>query len=469
MSEYRQLIHPEQTGASDDDRTQAQVAATRFADYLRGTGEETEEPVGGVSLMETPQWKYLAFQGAVMDRDAVDGLVMEVSIPEVRPGEINPDIFAERLVGSMLAGVAEDTRLLLYLEKSLGFSIGEVIGSVREYIKSLDLNETSRKSLFDQVSAMRQYARRLHDNGDNIEIRLVDKSEIGIRDVVESKRDVNISSGEYLMVRSSESLEVESADGIETWQSGNVLAVVVVCDEYRTEGDYDQGQDSVAVVDGEESILMVVADGVSQSFMGGYSSKEIVKYVVSLGTANLHSNWVGAAEACRVIHEDMVVPDTGIPMLNSVLAKKKNKAGSQSTLLQLRVDKKSGVVTGLLGGDGLMMVVRKGGRVEKWENWGRRAIGPDSVLSTKFGAMGTPMELVDVTGELVLSEGDYLLLSTDGIHGHRVEEVAQALSKGEVSSVKEIVAREAVVDSKAGEHDDDRGVVVYRQGQLKGK
>lgn len=406
------------------------------------------------SVLEETNYKLFVEQSGMMQQESVYGI--QAAIPEV--DDLND--FSNRLVGSILDSRPDDARMLVYAEKRLrenGSSQRDIALAIGETVNNLP----PEKCAENMKGELKNHTRFLREQffrefGGRINI----KSE----DVPKNEKVLNSTSG-YIYTRDG-GLE-KGKEGIVDYMTDPETGVEAYCcssfegiDGY---GSPDYGEDSVGFFRVGDKVVLIEADGVGQSFMGSYASQGAIDGIVERGGLDLVGNTQIAGEKLKGIHDGLIIPDDVIPMLKNVLEKKKNISGSQTMLNQISIDSKTGEVDGCFMGDGGFTILRKdGSRVDYDCAVNTNSKGDSKIrLSTLEGLIGLPANLEDVGAKnLVLANGDTILLYSDGVTKNMLTKIAE-ISKNGGDFKKEIPK---LIESlrNGNEKDDDRSLLVFK-------
>lgn len=433
------------------------TVAKSFSHELKtGVKPEASTFMGGTS------YKLFAEQAGIMQQESLNGV--QTAIPKVD----NMNDFSNRLINSILDSQSDETRMLIYAEESLrenGNSPRDIVLNIGETIKNLPPEkcaESMKSELKNYISYLREQFFREFGGKVNIKTKknVEDLPEI----VLDNEKVAEITSN-YIYTRDS-GLE-KGREGIVDYMIDSETGAEAYCcssfegiDGY---GSLDYGEDSVGFFRVGDKVVLIEADGVSQSFMGSYASQGVIDEIVENGGLDLIGNTRIAGEKLKKIHNSLIIPDNVIPILKDVLEKKKNISGSQTMLNQISIDSKTGVVNGCFMGDGGFTVLRRDGSRVDYDCAVKTNGKGDSMirLSTLGGLLGQPANLEDVGAKgLVLNSGDTILLYSDGITKNMLDEIDEINKHG--GDFRKGIPKLIESLRNSDEKDDDRSLLVFK-------
>ena len=413
------------------------------------------------SFMSWTSYKLFAEQAGIMQKESRNGV--QTVIPKVD----NLNDFSNKLIGSILESRTDDTRMLVYAESSLrenGSSPREIALAISETVKNLSPEkcaENMKSELKNYTEYLRGQFFREFGGKINVKSNLVGEA---AESVTKNEKIEDLTSG-YIYTR--DAVFEKGKGGIVDYAIDPINGVEAYCcssfDTIKGLGNQNSGEDRIGFYKVGDRVILVEADGVSQSFMGSYASKVVVEEIVKNGGIDLVENTKIAGKKLVEVHDSLMIPDDVVPALKNVLEKKKNVSGSQSMLNQISIDLKTGEVDGCFMGDGGFTVLRKdGSRVDYDCAVDTNGRGDSTIrLSTLKGLHGIPANLGEVGVEdLVLGSGDTILLYSDGVTKNMLTKIDE-INKSDGDFKTEIPK---LIDSlrNSGEKDDDRSLLVYR-------
>lgn len=291
-----------------------------------------------------------------------------------------------------------------------------------------------------------------------------------VEDINEKKYPTLESEYGYSHLRAKKGTEAkiekkqkEDKPDIEVARLGSVITFCSTSEEsYRGyNGDSSHGQDSTGVRQLSNSAgevggyHLIQTDGVS----GGFKSEFLAQFLVNFLLKSPVTGERFLYEAAHLFHDSLSMEGTeSLPdMLKEVLKQLLEDHGSSSTVNQIAIGL-DGKVGGAFRGDGVLGVVRKNGE-KKIYPFGSHL---DVVQTLKANNINV-LSVEDVTGgeEIILNEGDYILLSSDGLnHG-----------EGKFEKVMDIVSSESTQDQleeqilevfwQKENIEDDKSLLIY--------
>jgi len=422
------------------------TAAKNFSQELKsGIKPKVDSFIGG------NKYQLFATQTEMMQQELLSN--SEVAVAEV--GELGK--FSKEIINSVLESQPDNTRKLIYAVKTLknrGNSRTDIFSAISQAVEEVPpekCNENMKGELKDYIKSLvehfiREYGEKITENG-----------------VGNEKKVASVSS--YIYTRDN-GLE-RGKGGIVDYMLDPEIGVEAYCcssfEAIDSYGSPDYGEDRVGFFRVDDHIVLIEADGVSQSFMGSYASHEAVSEIVKKGGLDLVDNVQMAGERLKEIHNDLIIPNDVAPMLKKVLDKKKNIFGSQTMLNQISINLKTGGVDACFMGDGGLTLLRKDGSRVDYDCAVKTNGKGDSMirLSTLGGLIGRPANLESVGAkDLTLSSGDTILLYSDGVTKSMLTEI-EKINRSDGDFKREIPKLiESLRSSR--EKDDDRSLLVFR-------
>jgi serine/threonine protein phosphatase PrpC len=229
---------------------------------------------------------------------------------------------------------------------------------------------------------------------------------------------------------------------------------IALCTGEETDGS---NQDAAGIREGDKVALLVVSDGVSQSYEAQLAAQEVTRVIVERGTIDLTENVRLALEALRDLNLPPPSEDLS-ELMRSVQTKRFEESGSRTTLLQLKVNKESGVAEGVFVGDGAVVIVDRYGKVKRrvstMDKSGGIAINRTYSLGTKGGDFGQPSRQ-----RFVLGDGETIMLCSDGATDEIIGTIASQVAKP--GRTTEEVAKRVALILDQHKRTDDVTVAMY--------